>query len=172
MRQGNNTRFEHPEGKPAHEPTSTAVLGRCSVVGGMRGKRPRWLDVVHRSGRGGRREFDQHGHQRHWRSDLGSRGRKRRRGIGRGVTTSSTSSNTTSTTTSGGATVSPGALLWAKRAGGSGYEYGYGIAALGDGSALVTGAFSDTPTFGAGEPGETTLTSSGYNDIFVAKYAP
>lgn len=62
-----------------------------------------------------------------------------------------------------------GTLAWAKRAGGTGSDYGYGIAALNDQSSLVTGYFWDTATFGPGEPGETTFTSG---RLFVAKYNP
>ena len=87
-----------------------------------------------------------------------------------GANVSSTTSSSSST--SGGATASPGAFLWAKRAGGPDNEGSTDIAALGDGSALVTGRFSGTATFGAGEPGETTLTSSGASDMFGVKYAP
>lgn len=67
-----------------------------------------------------------------------------------------------------------GTLAWAKRAGGSYLfgDWGLGIAALDDGSALVTGYFSGTAIFGQGESGETTLTSVGYADIFVARYNP
>lgn len=69
-----------------------------------------------------------------------------------------------------------GELIWAKRAGGSEHDWGFGIAALSGGGALVTGRFSDTAVFGAGEIGEATLISGGigplYSDIFVAKYNP
>jgi hypothetical protein len=44
------------------------------------------------------------------------------------------------------------------------------VAAGPDGGALLGGPFVGTETFGAGEPGETTLTSAGYEDIFVARY--
>ncbi|NOZ61986.1 MAG: T9SS type A sorting domain-containing protein [Calditrichaeota bacterium] len=63
-----------------------------------------------------------------------------------------------------------GALLWAKRAGGTDYDDGLGIATDGSGNSLVTGMFNGTATFGAGESNETTLTSAGSDDIFVAKY--
>ena len=64
-----------------------------------------------------------------------------------------------------------GALLWAKRAGGAADDdWGSGIAVDGAGKVYVTGAFRVTATFGAGEAHQTTLTSAGYNDIFVAKY--
>ena len=63
-------------------------------------------------------------------------------------------------------------LLWARRAGGSSYDCGSGIAALSDGGALVSGRFYGSATFGSGEPNATTLTSEGDKDIFVAKYNP
>ncbi len=37
-------------------------------------------------------------------------------------------------------------------------------------TALITGEFRDTITFGKGEPTETTLTSNGDDDVYVAKY--
>jgi uncharacterized delta-60 repeat protein len=65
-----------------------------------------------------------------------------------------------------------GTLLWAKCAGGSDEDDGYGIATLSDNSTVVTGVFSGTTTFGQGEPNETILiTDAGY-DIFVARYNP
>ncbi len=63
-----------------------------------------------------------------------------------------------------------GTLLWAKRAGGTGYDSGRGIAVDGDGNSYVTGNFEGSATFGPGEANETTLTSAGSNDIFVAKF--
>ncbi|MCB5253413.1 MAG: SBBP repeat-containing protein [Candidatus Cloacimonadaceae bacterium] len=59
---------------------------------------------------------------------------------------------------------SNGNWLWAQKAGGSNYDYGYGIAVDSSGNSYVTGKFFGTATFGS-----TTLTSSGYEDIFVAK---
>ena len=66
---------------------------------------------------------------------------------------------------------SDGSLRWVERAGGIGWDEGYGIGVLSDGSALVTGRFNDTATFGPGEPGEVSLVSAGLHDIFVAKYS-
>jgi len=65
---------------------------------------------------------------------------------------------------------SDGLLIWAKQAGGTGGDRGWGIAVDGSGNSYVTGDFSLTATFGAGEVNETTLTSAGGIDIFVAKY--
>ena len=65
-----------------------------------------------------------------------------------------------------------GTLAWVSRAGGTSSDRGYDVTAISDGTALVTGSFADTAVFGLGEAGETTLTSEGLNDVFVAKYAP
>ena len=63
-----------------------------------------------------------------------------------------------------------GHVLWAARIGGAEEEGWPGIAALPDGGALVTGRFTESATFGPGDPGETVLTSAGEGDIFVAEY--
>ena len=55
-------------------------------------------------------------------------------------------------------------MAWAKKAGGSGGDYGRSISALKDGSSFITGEFQGTASFGT-----TTLTSAGSNDVFVAK---
>ena len=57
-------------------------------------------------------------------------------------------------------------LDWAKLAGG----VASGIAVDDNGNSYVTGQFSGTATFGAGEVNETVLTAGGDADIFVAKY--
>ena len=41
---------------------------------------------------------------------------------------------------------------------------------IGNGSFVVTGSYSGTTTFGLGEANETSLTSEGERDIFIAKY--
>ncbi|MCK9610989.1 MAG: SBBP repeat-containing protein [Candidatus Cloacimonas sp.] len=57
-----------------------------------------------------------------------------------------------------------GNWLWANKAGGTGWDYGYGIAVDANGNSYVTGAFAESAIFGT-----TTLTSNGGSDIFVAK---
>jgi hypothetical protein len=57
-----------------------------------------------------------------------------------------------------------GTYVWATQAGGSTFDNGLAISTLSDGSAIVTGYFRSTATFGS-----TTLTSAGTNDVFVAK---
>ncbi|TDI81908.1 MAG: hypothetical protein E2O79_07165, partial [Caldithrix sp.] len=63
-----------------------------------------------------------------------------------------------------------GLLLWAKQAGGSELGQGFGIAVDGSGNSYITGIFEGVATFGAGEANETTLTSAGSRDIFIARY--
>ncbi len=73
-----------------------------------------------------------------------------------------------------------GTLAWAKRAGGAGYDLGYGITSLSDDSVVVTGFFGATcygvlesATFGEGEPGEVTLeTTNVHGTFFIARYNP
>jgi len=57
-----------------------------------------------------------------------------------------------------------GNLLWAKRAGGSGSDQGLGIS-LSQGSVYVTGKIQGKASFSG-----TTITSSGDDDIFIARY--
>jgi len=59
---------------------------------------------------------------------------------------------------------SSGNWLWAKQAGGTDYDIGYGIAIDSSGNSYVTGLFSGTASFR-----NITLESSGQYDIFVAK---
>ena len=47
---------------------------------------------------------------------------------------------------------------------------GCGIAVDGSGNSYVTGFFNGTATFGQGQANQTTLTSAGSDDIFVAQY--
>ncbi len=65
-----------------------------------------------------------------------------------------------------------GVLSWARRAGGPGMSGGQGIAAGGDGSSVITGAFAGAAVFGEGEAAETTLTAAGTADVFIAAYEP
>lgn len=63
-----------------------------------------------------------------------------------------------------------GSLLWATRAGGTDLDAAWGVALEVTGPARVTGYFTGTAVFGAGEPNETVLTSRGETDLFVAEY--
>ncbi len=68
-----------------------------------------------------------------------------------------------------------GTLQWVTQAGGpgTGLDRGTDIAVDADGNAVVTGAFSGTAKFGAGEQGGTSLEAAGgYTDAFVAKLDP
>jgi uncharacterized delta-60 repeat protein len=66
--------------------------------------------------------------------------------------------------------LSNGTLSWAKRIGNTSLDYGYGATTLSDNTAVVTGTFYGTATFGPGEPNQTILTSSGSMDVFIARY--
>lgn len=59
---------------------------------------------------------------------------------------------------------SSGNWIWANRAGGTGSEFGAGIAVDSAANVYLTGSFSNTASFGTG-----SLTSSGSSDIFAAK---
>jgi Beta-propeller repeat len=63
---------------------------------------------------------------------------------------------------------SDGSYVWAKRFGGTGSDYGYGVAVDGSGNVVVTGNFTNTVDFGGGPLNAST--SGG--DIFLAKYGP
>ena len=59
-----------------------------------------------------------------------------------------------------------GNVVWAKSAGGSGYDYGHSIAVDPGGNSYITGYYdSPTITFGG-----ITLTNAGADDLFIAKY--
>lgn len=61
-----------------------------------------------------------------------------------------------------------GNFVWAKKAGGTSYDYGTGIATDTAGNVYVTGLFSGTASFGTLS---ITSISTDY-DVFIAKYAP
>ncbi|MFH1676635.1 MAG: hypothetical protein ABIC40_06375 [bacterium] len=67
---------------------------------------------------------------------------------------------------------SDGTLAWAKRAGGTGNGFPYGIATLSDDSVIVAGEFMGSTTFGEGEPNEIMLDgfSEADSEIFIARY--
>ena len=58
---------------------------------------------------------------------------------------------------------SDGSYAWAKKAGGTGNDTGYGITSLSNGTSIITGRFESNATFGA-----STLTSAGGYDSFTA----
>jgi len=64
-----------------------------------------------------------------------------------------------------------GTLLWAQRAGGTNEDWGNGLAVDGSGNVYLTGRYRDVATFGVGAS-TTTLSSTGGDDIFLAKYDP
>ena len=55
-------------------------------------------------------------------------------------------------------------MTWPVQAGGSSNDVGRRITSLSDGSSIVTGPFEDAASFG-----DTTLTSAGSADAFIAK---
>jgi len=63
-----------------------------------------------------------------------------------------------------------GGILWARSSGGSDDDLGHGIAACPGESWLITGTTAGTAVFGAGEPEETSLTTRGETDLFLANY--
>lgn len=60
-----------------------------------------------------------------------------------------------------------GDFLWARKAGGSDFDQGMGIASVGSGGVVVTGSFEGKADF-SGQ----TVSSTGGKDIFVARYGP
>jgi hypothetical protein len=60
---------------------------------------------------------------------------------------------------------SNGQLIWAQRAGGTGYDSGNAISVDKNGSAYITGKFENFASFGT-----QVITSNGFFDIFFAKY--
>ena len=60
-----------------------------------------------------------------------------------------------------------GNVVWALQAGGTGAEFGTGLALDGSGNSFITGQFG-----GAADFGDFTLTSAGGTDIFIAKLGP
>jgi hypothetical protein len=65
-----------------------------------------------------------------------------------------------------------GKLMSAVAAGGTGDDAGHAVAALQDGSAVMTGYFQKTATFGMDEPDQVVLDSAGNRDVFLARIVP
>ncbi len=63
---------------------------------------------------------------------------------------------------------SAGTFVWAGRLGGTGNDFGQGIAVDASGNVLTTGSFNGTADFDPGA-GTSNLTSAGSSDIFVSK---
>jgi hypothetical protein len=63
-------------------------------------------------------------------------------------------------------------LEWAKSAGGIEDDRGSVVTGLSDNSIIAAGEFESTATFGKGEPNETQLVSTSYEDCFIARYLP
>jgi hypothetical protein len=67
-------------------------------------------------------------------------------------------------------TVAPeGSIVSARKEGGPGETKGLGIAAADDGTLFLSGLFSGTSTFGAGEPGENTFTATAIEEAFALR---
>ena len=62
-----------------------------------------------------------------------------------------------------------GLIAWAKRAGGTDYDFGNGVSIDGSENIYITGSFSGSATWGKDESAETALVSDGSDDIFLAK---
>ena len=65
---------------------------------------------------------------------------------------------------------SDGTVAWAKSAGGANGDRAQAIESLAGGSFLLTGYFSSSATWGAGESSESILDAAGMTDAFLARY--
>ncbi len=65
-----------------------------------------------------------------------------------------------------------GTLDWVRAVTGTDHDWGYDIAAMPDGGAVITGQFEWDATFGAGDAGETTLNAYLGKDIYLARFHP
>jgi hypothetical protein len=64
-----------------------------------------------------------------------------------------------------------GALVWARREGGAGWDGADGVAMAADDAIFAVGTVSGAATYGVGDPGETDLTSWGLDDALVMRLA-
>jgi hypothetical protein len=65
---------------------------------------------------------------------------------------------------------SSGAFVWARTWGGTYTDYGYGVAADGDGNVYVTGSFQRTVDFDPDPAASDTYSSNGYFDCYLSKF--
>ncbi len=68
------------------------------------------------------------------------------------------------------APASTGPLVWARRGAGRSWDEANQVVAFSDGSSVLAGSFYGTATFGAGETQQTIFSSSGFSDVFIARY--
>jgi hypothetical protein len=64
-----------------------------------------------------------------------------------------------------------GALIWARREGGAGWDGADGVAMAADDAIFTVGTFSGAATYGVGDPGETDIASWGGGDALVMRLA-
>ena len=65
-----------------------------------------------------------------------------------------------------------GSLAWVMQGAGPGYDYGYGLDAVSEGTFGVAGWFTESLTLGLGQSGMTEIISSGYAEVYAAAFAP
>ncbi len=63
-----------------------------------------------------------------------------------------------------------GSLQWARFDGGTGDDRGQGLAIDAEGGIRMVGRIFGTATFGSGQPNQTSITSAGGSDMFIARF--
>ncbi len=71
---------------------------------------------------------------------------------------------------SGGGAAGPSSISFAVGIGGGSGDTAEAVGVLSDGTTVVVGSFRDTAVFGQGETNQTSLTSAGVSDVYVARY--